>query len=259
MWRFEVSALIRIAICDDDITSLEIMYELVTTHLNARAYQEEIAVRRFQSAYDLLECVENPNLHFDIYFLDIIMPMYTGIELARYIRRDDEYAVIIYTTASPEFALDAAGTSPLQYLVKPINRELLWATLDAALRRLDNVKTRKVLVKFKGGLANIGMHQIEYIEYRDHMLVFHLTSGETISSRVMQESFSSIAERTFNDERFVKPHASYVVNMDHVEGMNNNEFEMRSGAVVRISKRILSQVKQQFIDYMVKKNDAIVM
>ncbi len=250
--------MIRIAICDDDITSLELTHHLVAEYLSAQASDNELLIRRFHSPYDLLECLENPNLCFNIYILDIIMPMYTGIELGRIIRRNDEYAVIIYTTGSGDYALDASDTSPLMYLIKPIDTKKLHEAMDAALRRIGQMATRNVLIKRRDGLANVGLHQIEYVEYRDHTLVFYLADGRNIPSRVIQESFSWVVENTLNDPRFLKPHASYAINMDHVAGMNNHEFQMVSGAKIPISKRIYSQVKQSFIEYMVEKNGAIV-
>ncbi len=250
--------MIRIAICDDDISSLELTHHQVTEYLSERAPEEELLIRRFHSPYDLLECLENPNLCFNVYIMDIIMPMYTGIELGRIIRRNDEYAVIIYTTGSGEHALDAADTSPLAYIVKPIELKKLHETLDAALRRIGQTTTRNVLIKRKDGLANIGLHQIEYVEYRDHTLIFQLVDGRTIPSRVIQESFSWVVENTLNDPRFLKPHASYAINMDHVAGMSSTEFQMSTGMKIPISKRVYTQVKQAFIDYMVEKNGAIV-
>ena len=250
--------LIRIAICDDDVMSLDLLHHLTSEHIAKHPRIGETEILRFQSPYDLLDCMENPNRRFDIYLLDIVMPDYTGIELARMIRKNDEYAMIIYATASAEFALDAAGTSPLQYLVKPIEPDKLYDALDAALRRIDQMQQRNVLIKCKGCVMNIGLHQIEYVEYREHALVFHLNDGREVSSRIIQESFSSIAENTLHDPRFLKPHASYVVNMDYVAGVNASSFEMLSGASVPISKRIYSSAKQQFVDYVKGKTDTII-
>lgn len=250
--------MIRIAICDDDITSLELLYHLVCAYLREKT-QEEFMVRRFQSVYDLLECLESPNLSFHIYFLDIIMPMYNGIEVARMIRENDEYAVIVYTTSSSEYAMDALSTAPQQYLLKPIELRKLQETLDSACRKVERLGSKNMLIKRKDGLANVGLHQIEYIEYRDHALTFYLTNGKTIPSRVIHESFSWVVDNVLNDPRFIKPHASYVINMDHVQSMNGKDFEMNSGAWIPISKRIYTQVKQQFVGYMMEKNGAMVL
>lgn len=246
---------VRIAICDDDISSLELIYHLVTGILVEKG-TDEFLVRRFHSSYDLLECLENPNLSFNVYFLDILMPMYNGIEVGREIRKYDEDAVIVYTTSAGEFALDASETAPLHYLVKPIQPEKLRETLESAIRKVEPLTSKNLLIKRKEGMSNIRLHQIEYVEYRDHQLKFYLSDGKVIPSRVIQDSFSSVVEHTLADARFLKPHASYAVNMDHVSGMSSREFEMQSGALVPISKRVYSQVRRRFVDYMVSRKDA---
>lgn len=250
--------MIRIAVCDDDIISLEMLYFLINNYMDAQT-DEEFNVRMFHSANDLIECLENPNRSFNIYFLDIIMPMFNGIEVGQMIRRNDEYSVIIYTTASSDYALDASATSPLKYLLKPIQPDQLKLVLDSALRYLGQMRAKNLLIKRKDGLSNIMLHQIEYVEYQEHALTFYLKGGKAISSRVVHESFSEIVKTALNDPRFIRPHESYVVNMDLVRSLNSNDFQMDSGALIPISKRVYPKIKQQFISYMLEKKDATIL
>ncbi len=245
--------IIRIAVCDDEITSLETLYLLIREYLEKHS-KDEFLIRRFHSIYDLLECVENPNLHFNIYFLDVMMPVYSGIEVGRMIRENDEYAVIVYVTATSEFAIDASATEPLQYMLKPIDPAKLADVLDSACRKLERAASKNLLVKRKDGLANIALHQIEYVEYRDHALTFYLHDGRSINSRIVRESFSSIVGEKLSDPRFIKPHAAFVVNMDRVAALSAKGFEMDSGMIVPVSKREYVEVKRQFTEYMVKQN-----
>lgn len=150
------------------------------------------------------------------------------------IRQNEECAVIVCTAVAEESA-------------------------PGAIRGAERLQTKNVLIKSKGGLANVGLHQIEYVEYRDHALSFHLSDGRAIPSRVIHQSFSWVVENTLNDPRFVKPHASYVVNMDRVRTMTDREFEMDCGAGIPISKRVYGQVKRKFIDYMVHNNGASIL
>lgn len=249
--------MIRIAVCDYKIKDLESTYKQILAYLNKRG-GEEFLVRRFQSVYDLLECLENPNLYFNMYFLDVEMPIYTGIEVGQLIRKDDESAAIVYTATTKDGALEALATSPIQYMLKPVRNEQLVEVLEAAIRHVQQSVSKKLLIKRKEGLSNVGLHQIEYVEYRDHALSFHLNDGRVIASRVIQQSFSWVFENTLDDPRFIKPHSSYAVNMDRVMSIGAKEFEMESGAVIPISRRIYANVKQQYVDYMVTVNGATI-
>ena len=50
---------------------------------------------------------------FHIFLLDMVMPMISGLELGRGIRRMNTDAQIIYITTEPGFALDAYSVNPL--------------------------------------------------------------------------------------------------------------------------------------------------
>ncbi len=108
-----------------------------------------------------------------------------------------------------------------------------------------------LLVKLRDGLASVRLGQIEYVAYRDHALTFVLVDGREIRSRILKGSFARVSDESLSDARFVRPHESYVVNMDHVQSMTANEFEMRSGTTVPISKRAYQRVREEFVRYMV--------
>lgn len=244
--------MIRIALCDDEITALESLTGLVQAYA-AQQDAAKFSIRRFHSVYDLMECIENAERRFQIYFLDIIMPVYNGIEVGKMIREADEEAIIIYTTTSREFALEAYETSPLQYLVKPITPQRLGPVLDSACRKVQHVD-RNILIPLKDSVVTVGLHQIESIEYRSHVLYFSLADGRVLASRSIRESFTDFLSQRLNDPRLLKPHASFAINMEYVRALLSKEFEMASGARIPISKRIYSQVKHAYIDFIIEKN-----
>ncbi len=245
--------MIRIAICDQDIHALESLY--LSIHSYALDHSDtEFFLRRFQSAYDLLECVENPALAFQVYLINIAMPIYSGGELSRIIRERDEDATIIFTANSAECALETSPTAPLQFLLKPVAREKLYSLLDAACQKLAQSTNKSVLIKRKEGLSNVAIHQIEYVAYRDHALTIHLTDGNVITSRVIRKSFTGIIKESFSDLRFIRPHESYIINMDEVRGINGYAFQLASGIAVPISRRVFTMVKRSFIQYVAHRD-----
>ena len=54
----------------------------------------------------------------DVLFLDIEMPGMTGIELTKNLKNKSPF--IIFTTAKPDYAVDAFELNVIDYLVKPI-------------------------------------------------------------------------------------------------------------------------------------------
>ena len=73
----------------------------------------------------------------DIVFTDIQMPEMNGLELAAQLEHIVKH--IIFTTAYDQFALKAIKLNALDYLMKPIDRDELRATID----KVKNLSIKK--------------------------------------------------------------------------------------------------------------------
>jgi DNA-binding LytR/AlgR family response regulator len=91
----------------------------------------------------------------------------------------------------------------------------------------------------------------------NHTMTYHLTTGKTLTTMVLRESFTDFTEKYLRDPRFIKPHASFVLNMDQVQVMSTKEFEMVDGEAVPISKRAYTQVRKQFMDYILLRHGGL--
>lgn len=90
------------------------------------------------------------DLHPDIVFLDIQMPVLTGMQMATALLHLEVSPLIVFVTGYSEFALDAFDRNALDYLVKPASPDRLARTLARARERLAN---RHVLHKRAGGFG----------------------------------------------------------------------------------------------------------
>jgi len=126
--------MLRIAICDDDIKELENTYKMVSDFAEERQ-EIDFYIRRFQSAYDMFECIDT-GIAFNIYILDIIMPLMNGIDVGAKIREKDENAIIIYLTSSTDYAIKSYSVFAFQYLLKPVSKVELLNFLGKALDKI---------------------------------------------------------------------------------------------------------------------------
>lgn len=77
----------------------------------------------------------------DVILLDIKMPGMDGLEAARKIMRERPTPIVMLTAFSQrELVHEARDASVFGYLVKPVNEELLDATLDLAVTRFSEWK-----------------------------------------------------------------------------------------------------------------------
>jgi len=85
--------MLQIALCDDNTNDLSTMIHLWTN------------INHQSSGFELTSALDKGK-QFDIYCLDIMMPGFTGIDLANEIRGSDKTAPILFFTSSAEFALE---------------------------------------------------------------------------------------------------------------------------------------------------------
>ena len=243
--------MLQIAICDDQPQELEIIYAHLNAYLTAHALEAE--TRKFKHPDELLSAIENENFH--IYLLDIVMPMVNGLELGCEIRRHDCEAQIIYATTEPQFALQAYAASPINYLIKPIEKQQLFDTLTLAISKADLAEEQTFAVKTADSLRIIKLSDIVCCEYRSHAVIFNLTNGEEVLSCTIRENFSEYCAPVLKDRHFLQCHTSFVVNMRRVERFAKDSFMLRGGKIVPISAKQYSAVRDTYMDYLMKKGE----
>lgn len=243
--------LLRIAVCDDDVRELEETHNMITEYIKLHD-EMDITVRKFQSAYDLLDCTD-AGIRFDVYILDILMPHMNGIDVGLEIRKNDENCFIIYLTTSPEFALKSYQVSAYQYLLKPVDKDSLFHELEEIRKREEFESSRRISVKTKEGVHFIPLHRIVFAEYLSHRVVYHLLNDETITGSVSREPFHELIQPLLNDPRFICCHASFVVNMYCIESISQKDFRLTGGQSVPISARCYAHTKKQYLDFLLNE------
>ncbi len=137
---------LRIAICDDDKSDREKVHVLLQDYLKKNSIKAQ--VRIFDHPDTLIEECEHYRPH--IYILDIVMPMVTGIQAARELRWNQPDAQIIFATSESSYALESFDVNPINYILKPIEKEKFFSTLDLAISRVDIGSDKSVYIKIKG-------------------------------------------------------------------------------------------------------------
>ena len=243
--------MLQIAICDDEVKDLE------RTCALAGAYREvhpelDISLRKFQSSYDLLEAIDARG-RFDIYLLDILMPVLNGIEIGSAIRQKDSAAILIYLTSSPDFAVESYTVEAQSYLLKPFSQQQLFSALDKAVAHLDVEDRRRLMIQTPGGgVEAIPYGRLLYVEYAQHRLIAHRLDGGTVGSVYQRESFEQLAAPLMADGRFVRISAAHMVNMQHVSGVTSRQFKLVGGVMLPLS-RVYAGARQLYLDYLLER------
>lgn len=242
--------MLRIAICDDIPQELQSLVSLTNQYLAANGLDAE--VMKFSHPDALLTAIEAESFH--IYILDIVMPMVNGLEVGKEIRRLDCEAQIIYATTEPQFALQAYAASPINYLIKPIEKQQLFDTLTLAISKTDLAEEQTFTIKTADSLRVIKLSDIACCEYRSHAAIFSLTNREEVLSRTIRENFSEYSSPILKARYFLQCHTSFLVNMRRVDRFAKDSFTLCGGKIVPIAAKQYPAVRDQYMNFLMEKD-----
>lgn len=214
---------------------------IVEDHESARKLLKELLVRH-PDVELVAECedtasawpiIADPASGLDVVFLDIDIQTEgerAGMDLAYRIDRllPPQKIRIVFTTAFPEFALEAHEVQPFGYLVKPIND----AKVSQVLHRIraDNMQrpppvSTLIEIKYRTLVHSeavwctrfVPAAEILYVQSDDSTVNVHLLSGEVLV-RVNRPL------KNWQEPCFMQVHKSFVLNFDNVNGYKKNPF-----------------------------------
>ena len=236
--------MLQIAVCDDNIDELSNMVQLIDLYRTSRHLNCEHAV--FPNGFELISALEKGK-RFDIYCLDIMMPGFTGIDAAKEIRTFDKTAPILFFTSSPEFALESYSVKAINYVLKPISKEKLFFTFDELLEQIKAKEEEDaVIVKSNEGIQKILFSNLVFAEVIGRNVLYHLRSGKVVECT---EPFSSVCDSLLKYGCFIKPHRSYLVNMQYVDTIENHQITLQTLSAVPVAQGKAKEIKQQYLNY----------
>ena len=236
--------MLQIAVCDDNIDELSNMVQLVDLYRTSKHLSCEYAV--FSNGFELVSALEK-GTRFDIYCLDMIMPGFMGIDVAKEIRGFDKTAPILFFTSSPEFAFESYSVKAINYVLKPITKEKLFFTFDEMLERIKVEENDDVvIVKSNEGIQKILISNLVFAEVIGRNVLYHLRSGKVVECT---EPFSSVCDNLLKYGCFIRPHRSYLVNMQYVDTIENRQMTLQTLSSIPVAQGKARGVKERSLNY----------
>lgn len=232
----------KIAICDDNQKELHMISELIGKY--QAPDETTIHCDTYQNALDLMASLTSND--YDVLLLDILMPGFSGMEAARELRQSNNALPIIFLTSSPEFAVDSYRVHAFDYLLKPVQPEHLYESLDRIRSMKDNHLVNSITLKTAKAVYILSLSQIEYVEINNRTLTFHLINNteKSITGRLADYEPQLLAHR-----EFLKIHRSYIINMNLMKALNKKCFLTLSGKELPISRNLLPGIQKTYMDH----------
>lgn len=235
--------MIKIAFCDDEMEVLHQMNELLDRYQVER--NEDITYAAFQSPFELLTEIEK-GIRPDILFLDVVMPGQNGMDVAKEIRQYDTNMKIIFLTSSPEFAVESYTVGAYFYQLKPIWEESFFRLMDSVLAECTKTQENSLILRSKEGITRIDLEKLEYCEVIGRTLFFHLGNGKVFES---VGSLDDLFLQLKPYGNFLRPHRSFLVNMDYIQNISYRAIKLISLAEIPIPHGKCSEIKNKYLEY----------
>ena len=233
----------KVAFCDDELSMLNKLQILLDEY---RVKQDrEIDYAAFRSPLELLAVIER-GIRFDVLLLDVLMPGENGIDTATEIRRYDSNVKIIFLTSSAEFAVQSYVVNAFFYQLKPVRAESFFRVMDAVLDECEKEQTGSLILRCKSGITRVELRHLEYCEVIHRTLFLHMANGRVLES---PGSLDELCSRLESYGNFLRPHRSYLVNLEYVQNLSARAITMCSLTEIPIPRGKYNEVKNTFLEY----------
>jgi DNA-binding LytR/AlgR family response regulator len=231
----EDSAL-RIALCEDTPVDTDLLTALV--EMTRIPY----TLDTFSSGEALLEIFEKEK--YDLIFLDVYMGELTGVQTAERIRDIDTQVVIVFTTTSEDFTREGYRLNAYKYLLKPVVEEDVLDALELATLKRDRAQGATLAIVTDNVPVIILLNDIIFVESSNRRSLIY-TTGETYATTLTIDAL----EKLLPSPRFLRSHRSYIVNLDHVDDIEE-DFIMDNGDIAYIAVKNHRKIKHAYDDYL---------
>lgn len=242
----------RIAACDDDVKFLQELTALLNAYGKENGCDVEYKI--YTNPLELITQVER-GAHYDVILLDVFMPGMNGIQCAKDIRTYDSLVKIIFLTSTTEFAVESYSVKAYQYLLKPIHREDLFLILKSLEKDSETAQQHNFVFKSKMGITKISLSKLEYCEVINRKIILHLNNGEECECSFRM---NELEEKLKEFNKFLKPHRSFLINMDYIQTLNIHSIIMECGAKIPVPREKYAQIKQKYMEHVFQSSDSII-
>ena len=179
--------------------------------------------------------------------LDITMPQLTGLELLRLLPAPLPEVVLV--TSHRDYAVDAFELQVADYLVKPLDYARFVRTVDRIRARrapglpppgeaspapadlLPDVKGNSLFLKINNRLTRVNFDEVLYIEAMSMYSVLVTAKHK----HILYATLKTLEEK-LPFAHFMRVHRSYMVNMQCIEAVEDNQLQLPGGHTIPVAK-----------------------
>lgn len=234
--------LFKVAICDDEEKDIQVIQRFL--HIYEMQHDIDFEINTFQNSTKLLEKYDSAG-RYNILFLDVEMPKLSGLEVAAHIREiPDRLAKIVFVSNFPEYMQDSFNVEAFHYFPKPFlfeDFEKLFFRIIKSYRESENAS---FLLKEDGA---------EEVIFAENIIAIHSINAKKKRIQIFLEYKTIEAygvlsewEKKLNSDSFFCPCRGYLVNLNRIHFIKDNELIMSNNEKIPLSRRQEKELRSIF-------------
>lgn len=228
---------VRVAIIDDDKNCNEETEKIVGAFFENRNI--EYYIKLYDSSMELLMDLDHGK-YYEIFLLDVEMPVFTGIELARKIRKYYFEPAIIFITDYVKYSIEAFEVEAFRYIPKKYIAEKLPQALNVLLPRIKEEEQACYIIRHYLDREILLHRDIYFLKKEGKYVVFYHSRGESRERETLKNVLTRLPEAAF-----VEIGRGYIVNVKHVMMIDKKELLLRNGMVIPLSRNGITSLQER--------------
>ena len=212
---------VRCIIIDDEPLAIA----LIAAHISKIPNLEVVATSN--NALDGFEVLKSKQV--DLMFLDIQMPLLTGIEFLKSLSNPPK---VIFTTAYREYAIESYELDVVDYLLKPISFDRFFKAINKYFKTVESKYVTEIDASKKEQNSDFIYVNVNKKHYK--ILFSEIIYAESLKDYVQihTKEKTIITKDKISDfehklpEHFIRTHRSYIVNMDKITAYTAHDIEL---------------------------------
>ncbi len=211
---------IKCLIIDDEPLAIEV----IKTHIKQISEVELVAT--FQNPLKAFDFIKRNAV--DLIFLDIEMPLLTGIDFIKTIENPPK---VIFTTAHRDYAVMSYELDVVDYLLKPISFSRLFKAINKykalkgdqiikATSKEEEVSHDHIYVNSNKKFIKIPFDEILYVESVKDYVRIHLSDKNIVTKGTIGNFIDKLSKD------FLRIHRSFIVNVTKVTAFTSLDIEI---------------------------------
>lgn len=240
--------MLKIAIIDDEKFFLNLYSQLIKDIF--AEYYVTVELKTFCSGSEFITFLSK--FKFDLLFIDIDMPEFSGIDIAEKLRKNYQNLDIIFVSAHPHFVFEAIRFNPYRFIRKS---NLKPETKEAISSYCNRTQIKYKMITFELQNGRITSEKVNNIVcfFAVRHTVYLVNNSESETKILSRKHSLTQIEQTTKEYGFIRVHKSYLLNYRYIKSINAKSVILSNDDEIPISHGKKIEIQDTFMKFLRKE------